>query len=111
MPNSPSDRTAAPREIGRANEHDVRVTWQDGHDSLYPARDLRLLCPCAGCVSEDTGERILIPGTVPDDVHPLGIEPVGRYAIQVRWSDGHSTGLYSFDYLRDHCPCGRCGSG
>jgi DUF971 family protein len=107
----PKDGTPPPKEIGRANEFDVRVVWQDDHVSVFPARDLRLICPCAECVSEDTGERILVPAAVPDDVHPLGIEPVGRYAIQIRWSDGHSTGLYSFDYLRENCPCERCRAG
>ncbi len=99
-----------PVEIGRAGLHDVQITWNDGHTSRYPARQLRLLCPCASCVSEGTGEKILDPRTIPDDVHPLKISPVGRYAIQISWSDHHSTGIFSFDYLRDCCPCEVCRS-
>ena len=55
-----------------------------------------------------SGQRILDPGAVPPDVHPLEIRPVGRYAIQIAWSDLHSTGIYSFEYLRDCCPCDGC---
>jgi DUF971 family protein len=89
-----------PVEIGRANEHDIKIRWNNGTQSVCMARRVRLACPCAGCVDETTGAQRLEPASVPGDVRPLGIELVGRYAIQVRWSDGHSTGLYSFDLLR-----------
>ncbi len=94
-----------PVEIGRANQHDVTIRWSDGHESVYPARMLRLACPCAGCVDEITGQRRLIARSVPEDVHPLKIESIGRYAITVHWSDGHRTGIYAFDLLRNLCPC------
>ncbi len=99
---------AVPLEIGRANQHDVKIRWQDGHESVYPARELRLACPCAGCVDEITGAVRLIATTIPLDVHPLKIEPVGRYAITIHWSDGHHTGIYAFDRLRKICPCAQC---
>lgn len=88
-----------PREIGRAGEHDVRVAWPDRED-VHVARDLRLACSCAACVDEVTGVRRLDPATVPGDVRPMRIEPVGRYAIHIAWSDGHQTGIYTFEYLR-----------
>src|SRR3989338_7206621 len=94
-----------PVEIGRANQHDVRVRWQDGHESVYPARALRVSCPCASCVDEMTGAVRVVAAGVPDDVHPLKIELVGRYAMTVQWSDGHHTGIYSFEKLRTMCPC------
>ena len=94
-----------PVEIGRANRHDVRIRWQDGHASVYPARALRLACPCAGCVDELDGHLRIIPADIPEDVHPLSISVVGRYAINIRWSDGHDTGIYPFDKLRAICPC------
>ena len=97
--------TAVPVEIGRADQHDVKITWQDGHVSVYPARALRLKCPCAGCVDEVTGIVRVIATSVPEDVHPLKIEPIGRYAITPHWSDGHHTGIYSFELLRALCPC------
>ena len=88
-----------PLEIGRANDHDVRIRWRDGADKIYPARALRLKCPCAMCVDENTGLRILKEPGVPLDVHPLKIEPVGRYAIAIHWSDGHNTGIYTWEWL------------
>ncbi len=97
-----------PLEIGRANLFDLKVKWQDGHDSVYPARYLRLNCPCAGCVDEVTGERRLLAANVPDDVKPLGIQLVGRYAISIQWSDSHQTGIYAFEKLRKLCPCVKC---
>jgi len=89
-----------PVEIGRANQHDVQIRWNDGQESVYLALDLRLRCGCASCVSEMTGEEMLDPRSVPADVHPLSISPVGRYAIQIHWSDGHATGIYTFERLR-----------
>ncbi len=97
-----------PREIGRANVHDVRVVWNDGHESVYPARDLRIKCPCALCIEETTGAQVLRAESVPEDVHPLAIKVVGRYAISIDWSDGHSTGIYTFDRLRSLCECETC---
>ena len=100
-----SGPVALPIEIGRANLFDIKVKWQDGHESVYPAKYLRLNCPCAGCVDEVTGKRRLTAAGVPEDVKPLGIQLVGRYAISIQWSDRHRTGIYAFDYLRKLCPC------
>ena len=94
-----------PVEIGRANLFDIKVKWQDGHESVYPARVLRLSCPCAGCVDEVTGERRVTAASVPADVKPLGLQLVGNYAITIQWSDGHATGIYAFELLRKLCPC------
>jgi DUF971 family protein len=89
----------------------LRVRWHDGHVSEFEPRYLRLKCPCAGCVEEMSGRPILDPASVPDDVHPLAIRYVGRYALQFEWSDGHGTGIYPFRTLREICPCGVCGEG
>ncbi|MBI3321087.1 MAG: DUF971 domain-containing protein [Candidatus Omnitrophica bacterium] len=96
---------SVPVEIGRANEYDVKIEWQDGHVSVYPARELRLACPCAGCIDEMTGQMRVIASSVPQDVRPLNIDLIGRYAINITWSDGHNTGIYAFDRLRKMCPC------
>ena len=98
----------APVEIGRSGAHDVRVVWGDGHVSVYAARTLRLACPCAACVDELSGARMLNPDTVAADVHPLRIGTVGRYAVHIAFSDGHASGIYSFEKLRALCPCGEC---
>ena len=100
-----SAATPIPAEIGRANQHDVKIVWQDGHESVYPAREMRLACPCAGCVDEMTGAVRVIATSIPQDVRPLKIDVVGRYAISIHWSDGHNTGIYSFEHLRKRCPC------
>lgn len=100
-----------PIEIGRAGWHDVRVAWSDGHVSIYRARPLRLMCPCAACVEETTGRSLLDPDSVPRHVQPLKIEPVGRYGVQITWSDRHATGIYTYEFLRRTCPCSECAGG
>lgn len=86
----------APTEDGAR----LRITWKDGVASEYVPRELRILCPCAACVDETTGVRTLRPETVDQNVYPLAIHYVGRYALQFVWSDSHETGIYTFDYLR-----------
>lgn len=86
----------------------LRIEWEDGHTSTYAPRRLRLRCRCAGCVDEMTGERMLSPDMVPENVHPREIRYVGSYALQFFWSDGHDTGIYPFEYLRRLCDCAEC---
>jgi ATP-binding protein involved in chromosome partitioning len=77
----------------------LKVTWNNGKQSLVTFRDLRYLCPCASCVDEGTGQRKIRKEDVDPNVAPLRIETVGHYAIRPHWTDGHDTGLYSYDYL------------
>ena len=89
----------------------IEIEWEQGaHTGRFRARDLRLACPCAECVEEMSGRSLLDPARVPEDVRPLQIELVGAYGLKVRWSDGHGTGIYTFDWLRRDCPCARCGA-
>jgi ATP-binding protein involved in chromosome partitioning len=90
-----------PTGIRQHGPRELAVRWADGHESIYPVRALRLACGCAQCVDEWSGAAKLEPSGVPDDVRPLRIEPVGRYAIQIHWSDGHSSGIYPFRRLRE----------
>lgn len=90
-----------PTEDGSA----LRIEWEDGHVSVFIPRQLRMHCPCAGCVDEMTGRRILTEAMVPEGIYPAAIEYVGRYALQFHWSDGHDTGFYPFEMLRRICPC------
>jgi len=99
-----------PVEIRRVEDREVHVTWADGHRSVYTNKQLREGCPCAGCVSELTGERTLDPASVRPDIRAVEIGLVGRYAVRFRWSDGHSTGIYPFQKLRAGCPCDACRS-
>ena len=97
-------RDINPTEDGTA----LRIVWEDGHESIYLPFDLRMSCPCAGCVDETSGRRTLTEAMVPPGVYPTAIEYVGRYALKFVWSDGHDTGLYSFDLLRGLCCCAKC---
>ena len=104
-----------PRAITRLAEG-LRIDWTPRaataggpkHIALYPARRLRLACPCDACVDEMSGRQLLDPARVAPDVEPLSVELVGGYGIRVRWSDGHSTGIYTFELLRSICPCEAC---
>ena len=84
------------------------ITWDDEHESIYPCRSLRGLCACAECVSEGTGQRLVSESMVPENVHADKVESVGNYAIQVFWSDGHSTGIFPYERLRQLCDCKEC---
>jgi DUF971 family protein len=92
-----------PREIMQEGDAGVRITWADERLCRYQAPDLRRACPCAQCVNEWTGQRMLRPETIADDLQIEDIQIVGRYALNFRWSDGHETGIYSFRYLRELC--------
>jgi DUF971 family protein len=94
-----------------AGDSKLGIVWSDGHESLYSYRYLRGKCPCATCeenffVEDHTVVALPIIGQKP--LHPEKAELVGRYALQIYWSDGHSSGIYSFVYLRSLCPCPAC---
>jgi ATP-binding protein involved in chromosome partitioning len=97
-----------PDEIVGLLRSRITLKWPDGHETVYPARDLRLSCRCAACIEEMSGRPLLDPTSVPDNVRAKGIELIGQYAISIEWSDGHSTGIYNFRDLRAHCPCAPC---
>ena len=90
-----------PTAIRQAGPRTLAIVWADGQESRYDVRELRLACGCAQCVDEWTGAGRLDPARVPEDVRPLRIDRVGRYAVQIEWSDGHATGIYPFRRLRD----------
>lgn len=103
-----SQAPVVPHAITRRDDG-IHIEWvAGGHAALFPARALRLACPCAGCVEEMTSRPLLDPATVPADVAASAIEPVGAYGIRIRWSDGHGTGIYTYAALRASCPCPAC---
>ncbi len=105
------EASVTPASLRQVGERELEIVWKDGHTSRYDVVTLRRACPCAVCVDEVTGRRILKPEDVADDVKPRRLRAVGRYAIQFEWSDGHDTGIYSFDLLRRLCPCSECAAG
>jgi len=103
--------TPVPYAITRRDDG-LLIEWEHGgHEALYPARALRLACGCALCVEEMSGRRLLDAATIPADIRPLSVALVGAYGLKIRWSDGHDTGIYTFERLLASCPCDRCRSG
>lgn len=78
----------------------VEIVWSDGAATRSEAYALRVACPCAGCVDEMTGDRLLDPGRIDEDITITGHGTVGRYGLQFRFSDGHGTGIYTYAGLR-----------
>jgi ATP-binding protein involved in chromosome partitioning len=93
--------TVTPTHIAQQGPRALSIRWADGAESVLDVRALRLACACARCVDEWTGRATLDAAGVPADVHPLRIRSVGRYAIQIDWSDGHDSGIYPFRRLRE----------
>jgi DUF971 family protein len=96
----------------------LEIDWQDGHRSAWSFAWLRAACPCATCVEERAQEgrkpgeakaraAAVLPLYAPPP-RPRSAHAVGRYAIQFNWEDGHSGGIYSWEYLRRVCPCEEC---
>ena len=104
----PVSEAPAPKAMKQAGPLDLAIDWSDGHASVFPVRLLRLSCPCAQCVDEMSGQKLLNDASVPADVKPVVINPVGRYAVHIDWSDGHRTGIYTYVHLRAICPCAEC---
>jgi DUF971 family protein len=96
----------------------LEIDWVDGHKSAWTFAWLREACPCATCVEEraQQGRKPGQPKPKPTNVLPMYTPPakpasahaVGRYAIQFNWLDGHSGGIYSWEYLRRVCQCREC---
>ncbi|MCZ6580513.1 MAG: DUF971 domain-containing protein [Nitrospirae bacterium] len=97
-----------PRDMNWIEKGVFGIEWSDGHKGVYPVRHLRLRCPCAGCTDELTGELRIKPDSIPLLIMLKDIEPVGRYALRLKWSDGHDTGIYTFSTLRRLCQCDIC---
>jgi len=89
-----------PRQIIEESDSEITINWSDEAETKYDAANLRRACPCAGCINEWTGEKTLKPESVAEDLSFSSIAIVGRYALNFNFSDGHDTGIFSFNYLR-----------
>mgnify|MGYP000462916130 CR=1 FL=1 len=100
--------TSTPKNIRALSDEDLlELTWPDGRIQRIPFVYLRGECPCAECVDEMTGEKLIDVDTIPRDVHPTKLGLSGNYALRIVWSDGHYTGLYTWDRLgglKEHGP-------
>jgi DUF971 family protein len=82
---------------------ELAIVWNDGIESYFNLHFLRRACPCAACGGEpDVLGKVVRPNVTysPESFQLTGFDIVGGYALQPRWADGHSTGIYSFTYLR-----------
>lgn len=110
-----------PLHVAVSKSKGITIDWSDGHTSKFTCALLRDSCPCAGC----TGAHGTAPektnysnpaGPDPSNPFPMfkpaikmdSIEEVGAYAVRIHWNDGHSAGIYSFNYLRSICLCADC---
>lgn len=109
--------SADPEHISISKSTGIKIDWKDGHRSSYELRYLRHHCPCATCAGSHGTE----PQAPPIEASPFQlyqpklkmnhVEAVGNYAVRIVWSDGHSTGIYSFEHFRKICPCAECAGG
>ena len=90
--------------IMRRDASRIAIEWADGHTTTFQAAELRRLCPCAQCVSETTGQRMLDPASVADGLTQVDVRIVGNYAITVQFSYGHATGICIYPFLRENDP-------
>ncbi len=96
------------RKIAQLDRYTLGIEWVDGHRSSWRLSTLRRACPCASCVDEWSGERTLEPAGVDDKILATDVESVGRYALKIRFTDGHDTGIYTFRSMRELCECDEC---
>jgi len=102
------------QSVGNAME----IEWKDGHQSVYPFNYLRAACPCALCMEErekegrKPGDQLKpVAGALPlfkALARPTETAPSGKYGIRFTWNDGHQHGIYSWQWLREWCPCEQC---
>jgi len=89
-----------PLEIVGLGKPEIRFVWDEGDEDTWGARELRLRCACAHCQSEATGERLLDPATVPEDLTVKDMHLVGNYGVGIQFSDNHATGIFRFRELK-----------
>ncbi|HYT88375.1 MAG TPA: DUF971 domain-containing protein [Gemmataceae bacterium] len=101
------------RPLALSKEGDDRlvIQWNDGHRSVYRWQHLRDHCPCASCREERLQPpdpfRLLQPAEL-TPLRPVALAPIGHYAYKITWSDGHDTGIYTLEHLRELCQCPEC---
>lgn len=82
----------------------LTINWNDGRESRYSFAGLRAVCPCVQCQGGHSNmgrpaDKLLLQKTINDDLNLVNVSAVGSYAVQFVWSDGHDSGIYTWDYL------------
>ncbi|HEX2971242.1 MAG TPA: DUF971 domain-containing protein [Tepidisphaeraceae bacterium] len=100
-----------PIRLDLKKDEKLEIEWQDGLKSTYSISLLRTMCPCALCKTvreQDQGGKKpllqVLPGNYAKPIAVTEAELVGGYALRLEWSDGHGSGIYSFQYLREISP-------
>lgn len=97
--------TMRPKQIKIVNKDKLSLTWNDDTSTVFSLKYLRDECPCAGCKGETILFKTFRPPKptmlAPDMYKVKSIDVVGEYAIQIGWKDGHNTGIYSWEYLKN----------
>jgi DUF971 family protein len=97
---------ARPTNLSLSGERELQIEWSDGQQRLYTFRELRDNCPCASCREKRSAPAPpsnMLPILSPAEAQPLKLidmSPVGNYAYTIKFSDGHDTGIYTFELLR-----------
>lgn len=107
MSTAQGDRNVAVEVRAPRGARTMEIVFEDGHVGVYPHEILRGYCPCAQCQGH-SGPIEFVPG---GDLELSDLSEVGNYALRLTWGDGHSTGLYSFPFLRTLCACAACVQG
>lgn len=89
----------APKKFFRTADKKLGIEWANGRRVAIDVRTLRLLCPCALCVDEISGKKILDDSLVPKNVALEHLQSIGRYAVGITFSDGHNSGIYPYEML------------
>lgn len=104
-----------PKSMRKTGPVALTIEWDDGHTSVYSFERLRDVCPCAECSGETVLFQRFVPAppdrSTPGRYELKGIVPIGSYAVQMEWGDGHAAGIYTWDLLRANCPCPEHASG
>ena len=90
-----------PTKIFKTPKGQFGIRWNDGTVNVYNLKKLRCACPCALCVDENSGKKLLDPNTISDHIALLRVNSIGRYAIGFSWDDGHRSGIYPYTLLKD----------
>ncbi|MDZ7714984.1 MAG: DUF971 domain-containing protein [Balneolaceae bacterium] len=107
------DKKHTPKSVEvRQSDEELYIEWADGHESLYSLFGLRKNCPCVECrgghAQMGSFDKSLFDVEPTQHYQIEGIRQVGNHAIRIEWSDGHNTGMYQWETLRELCPCKEC---